>query len=152
MSYGNAHKHTLEKPNTSYKFRIAAVFSESQHVRNINVQHTVYRIPTSRDTCSHKRIQTLPKTSHGFGTWKFVILSLIAQKTYTLVSWISGKNGTCWTQSVDKAGKGTSWTGDNRFVSKSFSWHAHTHKTIRPLQCSDRNDIILYTPCNLTMS
>ena len=116
-----------------------------------SIPFTVYRIPTSRDTCNHKRIQTLPKTSHRFGTWrKFAILLLIAQTTYTLVSWISGTNGTCWTQSVDKAGKGTCWTGDNWFVIKSFSWH--THKTIRPLQCSGRNDIIWYvnTPCNLT--
>lgn len=78
VTHTNTH---WKKPNTSYKCRIAAVFSESQHVLNIHVQHTVYCIPTSRDTCNHKRIQTLPKTSHRFGTWRrLVILSLIAQK------------------------------------------------------------------------
>lgn len=54
VTHTNTH---WKKPNTSYKCRIAAVFSESQHVLNIHVQHTVYCIPTSRDTCNHKRYQ-----------------------------------------------------------------------------------------------
>lgn len=43
---------SMEKPDSSYKFLISAVVSESHMY---SYQCTVYRIPTSRDTCNHKR-------------------------------------------------------------------------------------------------